>query len=258
MLTRSKNRENSVKILTVQKGKESILGSKMTDGMIELNGITKIYGRGDAEVRALDDINCSIKEGEMISIMGPSGSGKSTMMNILGCLDKPSSGNYKLERVETTTLDDDGLADIRNEKIGFIFQNYNLLPRTTAMENVELPLIYNNTSRSDRRKLALRALDQVGLSDRAQHAPNELSGGQQQRVAIARALVRDPAIILADEPTGNLDSKSGEEIMKIFEDLNKNEGRTIILVTHDREIAAHTNRIIYIKDGKIDREEVIR
>jgi putative ABC transport system ATP-binding protein len=253
MLTRAKNQEDSVEILTVQKGKGSLLGREM----IELNGITKIYGKGDAEVCALDDVSCSIKKGEMISIMGPSGSGKSTLMNVLGCLDKPSSGNYKLDSVETTTLNDDKLAEIRNEKIGFVFQNYNLLPRMTALENVELPLIYNNTGGFNRRKLALHELEQVGLLNRAQHVPNELSGGQQQRVAIARALVRDPSIILADEPTGNLDSKSGEEIIDIFEELNKKEGHTIIIVTHDSKIAAHTSRIIHIKDGKIDREEVV-
>ena len=252
MLTRTKNQEDSVEILAVQKGKGSLLGSEM----IELNGITKIYGKGDAEVYALDDVNCSIKEGEMISIMGPSGSGKSTLMNVLGCLDKPSIGSYTLGGVETTTLNDDKLAEIRNEKIGFVFQNYNLLPRMTALENIELPMLYNNIPRSERHRLALHALERVGLSDRAQHVPNELSGGQQQRVAIARALVLNPSIILADEPTGNLDSKSGEGIINIFEELNKKEGHTIIIVTHDSEIAAHTSRIIHIKDGKIDREEV--
>jgi putative ABC transport system ATP-binding protein len=187
----------------------------------------------------------------MVSIMGPSGSGKSTLMYIIGCLDTPSEGKYILDGVEVNKLNDDQLAEIRNKKIGFVFQSFNLLPRTTALDNVELPMVYGRVP--DRRKRALAALEQVGLGQRVHHRPNELSGGQQQRVAIARSLVNNPAIILADEPTGNLDSQSGAEIMGIFERLNKEQGMTVILVTHDQEIGAHGQRIIHIRDGQVDK-----
>ncbi|TAL67653.1 MAG: ABC transporter ATP-binding protein [Bacteroidetes bacterium] len=217
--------------------------------MIQLKNITKIYGEnGGQKVRALDDTNLTIKKGEFIAVIGASGSGKSTMMNILGMLDRPTSGSYYLEDKEVSTLTDDELANIRNRKIGFVFQKFHLLPKTTAIENVELPLIYSNSN--DIRKLAVNALARVGLSNRSKHMTNELSGGQQQRVAIARALVNEPEIILGDEPTGNLDSKSGLEIVEIFQELNKS-GKTIILITHQQKIAEHAQRIINIQDGKI-------
>ena len=222
--------------------------------MIEINNITKTYHMGDVEVKALQGVSFQIRDGEMIAIMGPSGSGKSTLMNTLGCLDKPSSGSYKLDGVETSTLDDDQLANIRNKKIGFVFQSFNLLSRTPAIEQVELPLIYAGSK--ERRKKAMEALDAVGLRDRAHHRPNELSGGQQQRVSIARALVNSPSIIMADEPTGALDSKVGEEIMHILQQLNKDRGVTIVMVTHDPEIAAYTQRVIRVRDGIIEREEL--
>lgn len=226
--------------------------------IIELKDITKIYQMGGIEVHALSGVSLSLEEEELTSIMGPSGSGKSTLMNIMGCLDKPSSGSYKLEGIEVATLDDDKLAEIRNRRIGFIFQNYSLLPRVSALENVELPLIYSSSHNKDRRRLALQALEQVNLLDRASHKPNELSGGQQQRVAIARVLVQNPAIILADEPTGNLDSYSSKEIIELFINLNQTSKITIILVTHDRDVASCSRRIIHIHDGKISADELIR
>src|SRR5438128_7936306 len=204
---------------------------------------------GDMEVKALQGVSFQIRDGEMIAIMGPSGSGKSTLMNTLGCLDKPTSGSYKLDGIETSTLNDDQLADIRNRKIGFIFQTFNLLARTPAVEQVELPLIY--AAGKDRRHRALEALDAVGLKERAYHRPNELSGGQQQRVAIARSLINSPSIIMADEPTGNLDSKVGAEIMHILQTLNRERGVTVVMVTHDNNIAAHCKRVIRVKDGRI-------
>jgi putative ABC transport system ATP-binding protein len=222
--------------------------------VIEINNITKTYHMGDVEVKALQGVSFQIRDGEMIAIMGPSGSGKSTLMNTLGCLDKPTSGSYKLDGVETSTLDDDQLANIRNRKIGFVFQSFNLLSRTPAIEQVELPLIYAGSK--ERRKKAMEALDAVGLRDRAHHRPNELSGGQQQRVSIARALVNSPSIIMADEPTGALDSKVGEEIMHILQQLNKDRGVTIVMVTHDPEIAAYTQRVIKVRDGVVEREEL--
>lgn len=224
--------------------------------MIRMAGIKKTYRLGRVEVRALRGIDLEIAPGEMVAIMGPSGSGKSTLMNILGCLDQQTSGIYELDGVNIGNLSDDRLADIRNKKIGFVFQNYNLLARTTALANVELPLIYNGTK--NKRKRALEALHRVGLSDRVSHKPNELSGGQQQRVCIARALVNKPAILLADEPTGNLDTRTGQEIMDLFAELNREEGITVVMVTHEREIAGYGQRVINIRDGVVENEEVIR
>ena len=217
--------------------------------MITLTDVTKIYRMGAVEVRALDGVSLTVGGGEMISIVGPSGSGKSTMMNILGCLDVPTSGSYVLDGEEVGALDDDRLAGIRGSKIGFVFQTYNLLPRLTATANVELPTLYGGSH--DRRKRALRALDLVGLGDRAHHRPTELSGGQQQRVGIARALVKEPRILFADEPTGNLDSKSSAEIIALLRSLNRDEGITVVVVTHDPEIAAQTDRVVALYDGRI-------
>jgi putative ABC transport system ATP-binding protein len=216
--------------------------------VIRADGLCKAYQMGDVTVRALNGATFEVRTGEMMSIMGPSGSGKSTLMNILGCLDQPTSGTYWLDGTETSQLDDDELASIRNKKIGFVFQQFNLLARTSAVEQVELPLLYAGVSQ--RRKRALAALDRVGLADRSHHRPTELSGGQQQRVAIARALVGEPAIILADEPTGALDSRTSEEVMAIFQQLNR-EGITVVFVTHERDIAEHTRRIIRLTDGRI-------
>jgi len=216
--------------------------------VIQADGLSKTYQMGDVTVRALNGATFEVRTGEMMSIMGPSGSGKSTLMNILGCLDQPTSGTYWLDGTETSQLDDDELASIRNKKIGFVFQQFNLLARTSALEQVELPLLYAGVSQ--RRKRALAALERVGLADRSHHRPTELSGGQQQRVAIARALVGEPAIILADEPTGALDSRTSEEVMAIFQQLNR-EGITVVFVTHERDIAEHTRRIIRLTDGRI-------
>lgn len=225
--------------------------------MIVLKDIKKRYQMGDQSIEALRGASLSIKEGEFISIMGPSGSGKSTLMNIIGCLDRPTSGSYKFDNKEVSQLNDDELASIRNEKIGFIFQSFNLLPRFTAIKNVELPLIYSRVSSNEWHKTALDAMKSVGLENRLNHKPSELSGGQQQRVAIARALVNNPSIILADEPTGNLDSKSGEQIMKILQGLNEDKGVTIILVTHEPNIAQFSKRIIHIKDGAVIKDEKV-
>jgi putative ABC transport system ATP-binding protein len=221
---------------------------------IALTDVTKTYSMGDNIVRALAGISLNIAAGEFTAIMGPSGSGKSTLMNILGCLDRPTSGSYRLDGNEVATLDDDQLAITRNQKIGFVFQNFNLLPRMSALQNVALPMVYAGVEKQLRLEKAAQALAMVGLGDRKDHRPNELSGGQRQRVAIARSLVNSPAIIMADEPTGNLDSKSGNEIMDIFCHLNS-EGRTIILVTHEPDIAAFTRRVIHFKDGKIIRDD---
>jgi len=218
--------------------------------LISLKNIFKIYNVGGEEVRALDGIDLDILENEYLAIMGPSGSGKSTLMNMIGCLDTPTSGIYEFEGEMVQVMDDSQLASIRNRKIGFVFQTFNLLPKATAQHNVEIPLVYANIQKKNRTKMATDALESVGLADRLHHKPNELSGGQRQRVAIARALVNMPSIILADEPTGNLDSKSGSEIMTILDDLHKN-GNTIILVTHEDEVAQHAHRIIRLFDGKI-------
>lgn len=220
---------------------------------IALTKVTKLYQMGDNEVAALAGITLNISAGEFAAIMGPSGSGKSTLMNILGCLDRPTSGSYQLDGKEVATLNDDELAKTRNKKIGFVFQNFNLLPRMSALQNVALPLVYSGTDKETRIQLAGQALTMVGLGNRMDHKPNEMSGGQRQRVAIARALVNDPSIIMADEPTGNLDTKSGEEIMSIFDELNS-QGRTVILVTHEPDIAEHARRIIQVRDGLIVRD----
>ena len=219
--------------------------------LIELHDVTKVYQMGDVEVRALNGVSLGIERGELTAIMGPSGSGKSTLMNILGCLDQVTSGEYLLEGTRIATLNDDQLAEIRNRRIGFVFQSYNLLSRTTALDNVEVPLIYAGAGGRARRQKAAEALEAVGLGDRLHHKPNELSGGQQQRVAVARALINDPSIILADEPTGNLDTKTGLEIIALFQRLNEERGITVLYVTHDGEIARFTRRIIRLRDGKV-------
>jgi len=223
--------------------------------IIETQEITKIYSLGDIDVIALSSVSLTIREGEFVAEMGPSGSGKSTFMNILGCLDKPTNGKYLLENIDIGNLERDELAGIRNKKIGFIFQGFNLLPRTSAIENVELPMLYDGISVKERRQLAMAALKSVGLEGREDHHPNQLSGGQQQRVAIARALVNDAPIILADEPTGNLDSKTSAEIMELFVKLNTESNITIILVTHENDIAAYSRRIIKFLDGRIIADE---
>ena len=220
--------------------------------MIELDGVTKVYGNGDVQVRALGPVDLLIEEGDLVAIMGPSGSGKSTMMNILGCLDVPSGGRYTLDGVDVSKLRDNKLAAIRNTRIGFVFQSFNLISRTSAVRNVELPLIYAG-DKSRRRERALAALERVGLGERAGHMPNELSGGQQQRVAVARALVTNPAIILADEPTGNLDTTSTVEVMRLLVELNE-AGRTVVLITHEPEVAEFAKRVIELRDGQIVRD----
>ena len=221
---------------------------------IALRDITKIYHMGDTTVNALDGVTFDVAAGEFAAIMGPSGSGKSTLMNILGCLDRPTSGSDSLDGEEVAKLGDDALAIIRNRKIGFVFQSFNLLPRMSALQNVALPMVYAGVTTQARIERAAKALALVGLENRQHHKPNELSGGQRQRVAIARSLVNDPAIIMADEPTGNLDTKSGNEIMDIFRDLNA-QGRTVVLITHEPDIAACAKRVVHVRDGKIIRDE---
>jgi putative ABC transport system ATP-binding protein len=216
--------------------------------MIEFESVSKIYQTGEVELRALDKVSLRIETGELVAIMGPSGSGKSTMMNILGCLDVPTDGVYRLDGVDVTDLSDNELAEIRNRKIGFVFQSFNLIPRTSAVRNVELPMVYAGTA--GRRELAMRALEKVGLGKRVKHLPSELSGGQQQRVAIARAIVTDPVMVLADEPTGNLDSASTHEIMKLLVELN-DTGRTVVLITHEDDVANFAKRVILLRDGRV-------
>ncbi|HPX95900.1 MAG TPA: ABC transporter ATP-binding protein [Brevefilum fermentans] len=223
--------------------------------VIQIENLTKVYQMGEVQVHALRGVSFTVTPGEVLAIMGPSGSGKSTLMNMLGCLDTPTAGDYYLDGERVSTLVDDELAEVRNRKIGFVFQQFNLLPRATALANVELPLRYSGMA-GNRKALALNALEAVGLGDRVHHKPNELSGGQQQRVAIARALVNSPAIILADEPTGNLDTSSGEEIINLLLSLNRNNATTLLIVTHDAEVAAVAQRVIHLRDGLIEKQEV--
>ncbi len=224
--------------------------------VIQLQNIKKLYVMGDTEVHALDGVSIDIKKNEYVAIMGPSGSGKSTLMNIIGCLDTPTEGLYLFNDVNVSEMNDNQLARIRNKEIGFVFQTFNLLARSDSLHNVELPLIYGGVPSGGRKRLATEALEKVGLGDRTHHKPNELSGGQRQRVAIARALVNNPSIILADEPTGNLDTKTGDEIMNLFEKLHE-EGNTIILVTHEEYIAEHAHRIVRVRDGKVENDELV-
>ncbi|MEA4882233.1 MAG: ABC transporter ATP-binding protein [Clostridia bacterium] len=222
-----------------------------------IENVTRVYSMGGAEVRALDGVSLTIGEGDFISIMGPSGSGKSTLMHIIGCLDRPTSGRYVLAGRDVSSLDDSALARVRNSEIGFIFQDFNLLPRETLLANVEIPMVYAGVRAGERRARAREALTRVGLADRTDHLPSEVSGGQRQRAAIARSLVNNPSVILADEPTGNLDSKTGLEILRILEDLNS-AGATIVLVTHDRAIAEHSGRAVHLRDGVVERVEQIQ
>jgi putative ABC transport system ATP-binding protein len=228
--------------------------TRAKDGVIHLERVHKIYHVGDIEVHALRGVSLEIRRGEFVAIMGPSGSGKSTMMNIIGCLDRPTKGQYFLEGIDVSTVDRAGLADIRNQRVGFVFQSFNLVPRTSALENVELPLIYAGVGAAERTKRARAALAEVSLSDRERNMPNQLSGGQQQRVALARALVNNPSLILADEPTGALDSRTSVEVMEIFQRLNGERNLTIIVVTHEPDIAQYAKRIIQFRDGRIHRD----
>ena len=244
----------AVETQTTDSYREDLVNSGV---VIKTEELAKVYEMGAEQVHALRGVSLEIRKGEYVAIMGPSGSGKSTLMNLIGCLDSPTSGKYWLAGRLVSDLDDDELAYIRNKEIGFVFQTFNLLPRATALHNVELPLIYNGTPAEERIEKARKALERVDLADRMQHKPNELSGGQRQRVAIARALVNNPSIVLGDEPTGNLDSKTGEEIMALFENLYR-QGNTIILVTHENDIAKHAHRIIHIRDGKIASDEAVK
>ncbi|MDO4552792.1 MAG: ABC transporter ATP-binding protein [Bacillota bacterium] len=225
--------------------------AKEEEAVIQVRGLRKVYQNGEIEVEALTDVDLTVRRGEFLAIMGASGSGKSTFMNILGCLDRPTEGSYRLEGVDTREQDDNQLSFVRNQKIGFVFQSFNLIPRTSALKNVELPMVYGRTPGAKRRERALELMESVGLGDRGEHQPNELSGGQRQRVAIARALANDPPIILADEPTGNLDSQSSMEIMEIFEKLNRERGCTVIVVTHEPDIAGYAGRVVTFRDGRI-------
>lgn len=227
----------------------------MSEELIRVKDITKVYEIGDQVVNALAGVDLLIKKNEYVALMGPSGSGKSTLMNMLGCLDTPSSGQYWLNGIDVANMSDDELAEVRNKEIGFVFQTFNLLPRYTSLENVTLPMIYGGANKADRHARGMEVLEQVGLGDRVEHNPNELSGGQRQRVAVARALVNKPSIILADEPTGNLDTKTSQEIMHLFSEIHE-KGNTIIIVTHEEDIAAHAHRIVRLRDGKIESDEV--
>lgn len=229
----------------------------MGEPVIVLEGVEKVYRMGRVEIPALRGVSLTIERGEFVAVMGPSGSGKSTLMNIMGCLDRPTRGRYWLEGREVSRLSEDELAVVRNRRIGFVFQNFNLLPRATALQNVELPLLYNGVGWRERRERARRMLEEVGLGDRLGHRPSELSGGQQQRVAIARALVNDPAMILADEPTGNLDSRTGREILALFQRLNREQGITLVVVTHDLFVARHAMRIVRLQDGVVVADEPV-
>jgi putative ABC transport system ATP-binding protein len=233
-------------------------GGRVADRVIEIESLTKVYSMGEVEVRALDGVDLLVEQGDFVAVMGPSGSGKSTLMNIVGCLDRPTAGRYMLDGIDVSQLNRDQRAVIRNAKIGFVFQSFNLLPRTTALENVELPLLYGELgwSREQRHQAALTSLHRVGLAGREKNQPSQLSGGQQQRVAIARALVTNPAILLADEPTGNLDSRTSEEIMAIFQELN-DDGKTVVLITHEPDIAQHAQRVVTVRDGRIQHDERI-
>jgi putative ABC transport system ATP-binding protein len=233
------------------------MSNPITDSVIFLEDIYRVYDMGSEQVFALRGVSIPVRKNEYLAIMGPSGSGKSTLMNLIGCLDTPTSGNYYFNGANVAGLDDNELAEIRNREIGFVFQTFNLLPRSDALHNVELPLVYAGVKKSERIERAYEALEMVGLGDRVTHKPNEMSGGQRQRVAIARALVTRPSILLADEPTGNLDSKTGEDIMKFFGELHS-KGNTIILVTHEEEIARHAHRIVRIRDGKVESDEQVR
>jgi putative ABC transport system ATP-binding protein len=230
----------------------------LSSALVEIRDLVKVYSLGEVEVRALDGLNLEVTAGEFVAVMGPSGSGKSTLMNLLGCLDRPTSGTYRLDGVDVAGLDADERAEIRYAKIGFVFQSFNLLPRTSALENVELPLLYGRGAFGARERLerARRALDQVGLVDREHHYPSQLSGGQQQRVAVARALITEPAILLADEPTGNLDTRTSEEVMTVFQALHA-QGKTILLITHEHDVAMHAERVVQMRDGKIVKDEPI-
>src|SRR5882724_3356099 len=244
----------ALEAVTLESYREDLVSSGL---VIKTSELAKVYEMGAEQVHALRGVDVEIRKGEYVAIMGPSGSGKSTLMNLIGCLDSPSSGKYWLAGRLVSELDDDELAYIRNKEIGFVFQTFNLLPRASALHNVELPLIYNGTPSEERMERAKSSLEIVDLKDRMYHKPNELSGGQRQRVAIARALVNRPSIVLADEPTGNLDSRTGEEIMALFANLHR-EGNTIILVTHENDIAQHAHRVIYIRDGKIASDEAVK
>jgi putative ABC transport system ATP-binding protein len=227
--------------------------------VIDIRDLVRVYTVGEVEVRALDGVSLSISEGEFVAIMGPSGSGKSTLMHLLGCLDRPTSGTYKLDGIDVSRLDGNGRAEIRNAKIGFVFQSFNLLPRTTALENVELPLLYGDSGlgAGERVKRARAAIEKVGLTGRERHTSAQLSGGQQQRVAIARALITDPPILLADEPTGNLDTRTSEDVLSVFQELN-DQGKTVLLITHEADVASHAKRVILLRDGKIVKDEAIK
>jgi len=227
----------------------------MSEALIRVKDITKVYEIGDQVVNALAGVDLLIKKNEYVALMGPSGSGKSTLMNMLGCLDTPTSGQYWLNGIDVANMSDDELAEVRNKEIGFVFQTFNLLPRYTSLENVTLPMIYGGANKADRHARGMEVLEQVGLGDRVEHNPNELSGGQRQRVAVARALVNKPSIILADEPTGNLDTKTSQEIMHLFSEIHE-QGNTIIIVTHEEDIAAHAHRIVRLRDGKIESDEL--